>query len=171
MAIRPIAAVLVVTTLVLSLFPVSFAAQVQQSAKMYRIGVLATSLPERLRESLRELGYVEGRNMVLETRETKGRAERVDELARQLVLSKVDVIVATNPAAVLGAKRATTTIPIVMVNTPDPVELGLVPSLARPGGNITGTTSLSVALSIKQLEQPRESRCCRIPTVHGIPSR
>jgi ABC-type uncharacterized transport system substrate-binding protein len=80
---------------------------------------------------------------------------------------KVDVIVATNPAAVFGAKRATATIPIVMVNTPDPVELGLVASLARPGGNITGTTSLSVELSLKQLEILKEAvpRASRIAVV------
>jgi putative ABC transport system substrate-binding protein len=70
---------------------------------------------------------------------------------------KVDVIVATNPAVVLGAKRATATIPIVMVNTPDPVELGLVASLARPGGNITGVTSLSVDVTVKQLELLKEA--------------
>jgi putative ABC transport system substrate-binding protein len=150
-------AVLVLATLVFSLFQAAFAAEVRDAAKMYRIGVLATSLPERLRESLRELGYIEGRNVALEIRETEGSAERVDDLARHLTLSKVDVIVATNPAAVVAAKRATATIPIVMVNTPDPVKLGLVASLARPGGNITGTTSLSVDLSIKQLELLKEA--------------
>jgi putative ABC transport system substrate-binding protein len=156
-----------VATVAISLVPVSFAAEIQHSAKMYRIGVLATSMPERLRESLRELGYIEGRNVVLEVRETEGRAERVDDLARELVRLKVDVIVATNPAAVLGAKRATATIPIVMVNTPDPVQLGLVASLARPGGNITGTTSLSVDVSIKQLEILKEAvpRTSRIAVV------
>jgi putative ABC transport system substrate-binding protein len=138
------------------LLRVSVAGEIQNSAKMYRIGVLATSMPARLRENLRELGYIEGRNAVLEARETQGRAERVDDLARELARLKVDVIVATNPAAVLGAKRATATIPIVMVNTPDPVQLGLVASLARPGGNITGTTSLSVDVSIKQLEFLKE---------------
>src|ERR687888_1834605 len=150
-------AVLVLATLVLSLFQAAFAAEVRDAAKKYRIGVLATSLPERLRESLRELGYIEGRNVALEIRETEGSAERVDDLARHLTLSKVDVIVATNPAAVVAAKRATATIPIVMVNTPDPVSLGLVASLARPGGNVTGTTSLSVDLSIKQLELLKEA--------------
>jgi ABC-type uncharacterized transport system substrate-binding protein len=163
----PIVAVFTVVTIVLSLLGVSFAAEIQQSPKLYRIGVLATSMPERLRESLRELGYIEGRNVVLEARETEGRAERVDDLARELARSKVDVIVATNPAAVLGAQRATATIPIVMVNTPDPVQLGLVASLARPGGNITGTTSLSVDVSIKQLEILKEavSRTSRIAVV------
>ena len=115
------------------------------------------------RESLRELGYVEGRNAVLEVRDTQGVAERIDVFAKELAHRKVDVIVATYPGAVLGAKRATTTIPIVMVHTPDPVQLGLVASLSHPGGNITGTTSLSAELSVKQLEilkqaVPRASR-------------
>src|SRR5687767_15580179 len=125
--------------------------EAQQAGKVYRIGVLATSFPEQLRQSLRERGYIESRNVVLEVRETEGRADRVDDLARELARLNVDVIVATNPSTVLGAKRATATIPIVMVNTPDPVQLRLVDSLARPGGNITGTTSLSVDVSIKQL--------------------
>jgi putative ABC transport system substrate-binding protein len=146
-----------IASVVLWLLPVSVAADSRYSAKVHRIGVLATRMPERLRESLRELGYMEGRNAVLETRETEGRADRVDELARELLRSKVDVIVATHPAAVLAAKRATTTIPIVMVNNPDPVHLGLVASLARPGGNITGTTSLSVDVSVKQLQILKEA--------------
>jgi putative ABC transport system substrate-binding protein len=127
---------------------VSSDAEGQPPEKIHRVGVLATSFPGQLRESLRELGYTEGRNLVLEVRETEGRADLVDDLARELAHSKVDVIVATNPNAVFGAKRATATIPIVMVNTPDPVQLGLVAALARPGGNITGTTSLSADLSL-----------------------
>ncbi len=145
-----------VTAVIVALFPV-VAAALQHSTKIHRIGVLATSLPEGLRESMRELGYIEGQNVVLEIRETQGSAQRVDDLARDLARVKVDVIVATNPAAVFAAKRATATIPIVMVNTPDPVPLGLVASLARPGGNITGTTSLSVELSLKQLELLKEA--------------
>jgi putative tryptophan/tyrosine transport system substrate-binding protein len=152
-----------VATIIAVLFPVALAAALQHPTKVYRIGVLATTVPDALRESMRELGYVEGRNVVFETREMQGRTERADDLARELARSKVDVIVATNPAAVLGAKHATATIPVVMVNTPDPVQLGVVPSLAHPGGNITGTTSLSVELSLKQLELlkvavPRASR-------------
>jgi len=156
-----------VATIIVVLFPVVFAAALQNPTKIHRIGVLATSVPEGLRESMRELGYIEGRNVVLEIRETEGRAGRIDDLARELAGLKVDVIVATNPAAVLGAKRATATIPIVMVNTPDPVQLGLVVSLARPGGNITGTTSLSVELSMKQLEILKEAvpRASRIAVV------
>ena len=164
---RAIVAVLIVATVAISPLAVPSAAEMQHQAKIYRIGVLATSVPGQLRESLREIGYIEGRNLVLEVRETGGRADRVDDLARELAALKVDVIVATTPAAVFGAKRAAATIPIVMVNTPDPVQLGLVATLARPGGNITGTTSLSVDLSIKQLELLKEAvpRASRIAVV------
>lgn len=151
---RAIVAVLTAVTLDLG---VSLTAEAQGSAKAHRIGVLATGESKKFRESLRELGYIEGRNAVFEARESMGRADRFDDLARDLARLKVDVIVAANPPAALGAKRATATIPIVMVNTPDPVQLGLVESLARPGGNITGTTSLSVEVSIKQLELLKEA--------------
>jgi ABC-type uncharacterized transport system substrate-binding protein len=157
---RAIIATFAVAVSTLASLPVSFTAAMQQPARTNRVGVLTTgtgSVERDLRESLRELGYIDGRDVVLEMRETKGRSELVDQLALELARLKVDVIVATNPAAVLGAKRATTTIPIVMVNTPDPVELGLVASLARPGGNITGVTSLSVDLTIKQLELLKEA--------------
>ena len=129
----------------------------QPPTKIARIGVLATEFPDALRQSLRDLGYIEGRNVVFEVRETRGRADSVDDLAIELARLKVDVLVGTNPAAVFGARRATTTIPIVMVYTPDPVQLGLVASLARPGGNITGVTSLSVDLSVKQIQLLREA--------------
>ena len=129
----------------------------QPPTKIARIGVLATEFPDALRKSLRDLGYIEGRNVVFEVRETRGRADWVDDLAVELARLKVDVLVGTNPAAVFGARRATTTIPIVMVYTPDPVQLGLVASLARPGGNITGVTSLSVDLSVKQIQLLREA--------------
>jgi putative ABC transport system substrate-binding protein len=134
-------------------------AQAQRATKPYRIGVLQTEESQRalLQQSLRELGYVEGRDVVFEIRNTEGKAERLDDFASDLVRLKVDVIVAVNPAGVLSAKRATATIPIVMTNTPDPVQLGLVASLARPGGNITGTTTLTVDLSIKQLELLKEA--------------
>ena len=143
---------------VLASLPASFTAA-QQPARTNRVGVLTTgtgSVERDLRESLRDLGYVD-QQVVLEMRETKGRSQLVDQQALELARLEVDVIVATNPAAVLGAKRATGTIPIVMVNTPDPVELGLVASLARPGGNITGVTSLSVDVTIKQLDLLKEA--------------
>ena len=138
-------------------------AQAQRATKPYRIGVLGMGPDEMLQQTLRELGYVEGRDVVFEIRNTEGRSERLDDSALDLVRLNVDVIVAPYPAAVLSAKRATATIPIVMMNTPDPVQLGLVASLARPGGNITGLTTLTVDVSIKQLELlkqavPRASR-------------
>ena len=133
-------------------------AQAQRATtRPYRIGVLTTEPQTILQQSLRDLGYVESRDVVFETRNTEGKSELLDEFALDLVRLKVDVIVANNPAAVLSAKRATATIPIVMVNTPDPVQLGLVASLARPGGNITGLTTLSVDLSIKQLQLLKEA--------------
>jgi putative ABC transport system substrate-binding protein len=132
-------------------------ARAQRTTKPYRIGVLGVENDEILRQSLRELGYVEGRDVVFEFRDPSGSSARGDDLALDLVRLKVDVIVALYPAAVISAKRATATIPIVMMNTPDPVQLGLVASLARPGGNITGLTTLTVDLSIKQLQFLKEA--------------
>jgi putative ABC transport system substrate-binding protein len=134
-----------------------------QQAKANRVGVLTVEYPEELRQALSSLGYVEGRNLALEVRDTEGKPNRVEEAAFELARLKVDVIVATYPGAVFSARRASATIPIVMVNTPDPVELGLVASLAHPGGSITGVTSLSVDVSTKQLDLlkqavPRASR-------------
>ena len=132
-------------------------AEAQQAGKVYRVGILTVESADRLRPSLRELGYIEGQNAVIEVRDGAGKLERLEGHALELVRLRVDVIVATYPSAVFSAKRATTTIPIVMVNTPDPVQLGLVSSLAHPGGNITGMTTLSVDLSLKQLEFAREA--------------
>jgi putative ABC transport system substrate-binding protein len=135
----------------------------QQARKVWRIGVLSpvpstrAGFPALLRQTLRELGYVEGLNLVIEWRDAEGKTERFDDLAAELVRLKVDVIVATVPGATLAAKRSTASIPIVMVNTPDPVQLGLVVSLGRPGGNVTGTTTLSADLSSKQLELLKEA--------------
>jgi putative ABC transport system substrate-binding protein len=125
----------------------------QSARKPYRIGLLVTDKSQTLlQQNLRDLGYVEGRDVVYEIRSSDGRSQRLDDFALELVRLNVDVIVSVNPAGVISAKRATASIPIVMTNTPDPVELGLVSSLARPGGNITGTTTLSVDVSVKQLE-------------------
>ncbi|TMH62716.1 MAG: hypothetical protein E6H48_20715 [Betaproteobacteria bacterium] len=133
-------------------------ARAQRATKPYRIGILQTEEAQTsLQQSLRELGYVEGRDVVFEIRTTEGKSERLDDFALDLVRLKVDVIVALNPASVLSAKRATATVPIVMMNTPDPVQLGLVANLARPGGNITGTTTLTLDLSTKQLELLKEA--------------
>jgi len=134
-----------------------------QGGKLWRIGVLApgpsagAGFPALLRQSLRDLGYVEGLNLAIEWRDAEGKTERFDNRAAELVRLNVDVIVAIVPAATLAAKKSTASIPIVMVNTPDPVQLGLVVSLGRPGGNVTGTTTLSADLSGKQLELLREA--------------
>lgn len=127
-------------------------ANAQPVRRPYQVGILATESSEAYQQSLRDLGYVPGRDIVFIVRTIRGQAQRLDEFAADLVREKVDVIIAPTPAAVLSAKRATSTIPIVMVHTPDPVQLGLVASLAKPGGNVTGTTTLSKDLSIKQLE-------------------
>jgi putative tryptophan/tyrosine transport system substrate-binding protein len=140
-----------------ALLVVPIVARAQRAAKPHRIGVLAAGSSARLQQSLNDLGYVDGRDFVLEIRSAEGRSERLDALALDLVRLKVEVIVAANPAAVSSAKRASATIPIVMMHTPDPVQLGLVASLARPGGNITGVTTLSADLSIKQLGLLREA--------------
>lgn len=159
------AALITAATVVGSTLLAPFTAEAQQSVKMHRIGVLTSGgVSEGFRRSLRDLGYVEGRNYVLEVRDTKGLAQRAEDLALELARLKVDVIVATHPNAVFAAKRATATMPIVMVHTPDPVQLGLVASLARPGGNITGVTTLSVEMSMKQLELLKE----RLPRASRI---
>jgi len=133
------------------------AALAQPATKAHRIGLLTVEYAKPIQQSLRELGYVEGQNVVYEVRTTKGRSDNLDAFTRNLVRLKVDVIIAPNPNAVFSARRATSTIPIVMMHTPDPVKLGLVASLAKPGGNITGVTTLSADLSIKQLELLNEA--------------
>ena len=129
----------------------------QQRSKVARIGVLeSTSSSANQREALiaglRELGYVEGKNMIIEDRWAEGNYERLPGLAAELVQMKVDVIVAGATPAIQAAQRATSTIPIVMVRVGDPVGGGFVASLARPGGNITGLSNLSVDVSSKYLE-------------------
>jgi putative ABC transport system substrate-binding protein len=123
------------------------AAEAQQAGKVYRIGYLSTPTRESVERGLgaflrklRELGWVEGQNLVIEYRWAEGNVERLPDLAAELVRRKVDVIVAPAGSAALAAKNATSSIPIVMIFPSDPVEMGLVASLRRPGGNITGTT-------------------------------
>src|SRR5215475_2693760 len=105
-----------------------------------------------MRERLRDLGYVEGRNIVLEYRWAEGKLDRLTELATELVTLKVDVITTLSTPVALAARRATTTIPIVFTGVGDPVGAGVVPSLARPGGNATGISLLATELSAKRLE-------------------
>jgi putative ABC transport system substrate-binding protein len=135
----------------------------QQAPKVARIGYLSgttsvaiASYVEAFRLGLRELGYVEGKTVVLEIRYSEGRVERLPELARELVGLKVDVIVTANDAATAAVKRETQTIPIVMTNSIDPVGTGFVANLAHPGGNVTGLSNISSELSGKRLELLRE---------------
>ncbi len=132
-------------------------------AKIFRIGYLAPASlsalvvrTEAFRQGLRELGYVEGKNIVIEWRYAEGKLDRLPELAAELVRLKVDVIVTAGPTATRAAKEATSTIPIVMAQDTDPVGNGFVASLARPGGNITGLSSLAPEISGKQLELLKE---------------
>ena len=111
---------------------------------------------EAFRQGLRELGYVEGKNIVIEYRYAEGKLDRLPALAAELVRLKVDVIVTGGPTATRAAKEATTTIPIVMAQDNDPVGNGFVASLARPGGNITGLSTLAPEISGKQLELLKE---------------
>jgi ABC-type uncharacterized transport system substrate-binding protein len=136
-------------------------AEAQQAGKVFRIGLLGSvpvSDPAAARlwggfiDGLRELGYVERQNVVIEGRFSEGRAERFPNLASDLVRLRVDIIVAAGPVAPLAAKQATNTIPIVMTNHGDPVGTGLVASLGRPGGNVTGLSILHPAVVGKQIE-------------------
>jgi len=135
------------------------AADAQQAAKVAQIGYLAPNLaasrhlPEAFRQGLRDLGYGEGRNVVIEYRDAEGKFERLPALAAELVALKVDVIVAGGTPAALAAKQASGTLPIVFAGPGDPVTSGLVSSLARPGGNVTGLSSFAPELVGKCLEQ------------------
>ena len=143
---------------------VGVVAAAQQPARIPRIGILAGASAsnvsprvEAFRQRLRELGYVEEKNIIIEYRYAEGRRERLPNLAVELVRLKVDVIVAFSPAAILAAKKASPTIPIVFASIGDPVGDGLVSSLARPGGNITGLSAMSPDLDGKRLELLKEA--------------
>ena len=136
------------------------AAEAQQAGKVYRIGLLDYSAPDparqawwnAFRQQMRQLGYVEGQNVSFEPRWAQGDTDRLSKLATELVGLKVDVIVTGGQVAAIAAKRATSTIPIVMGTGSDPVAVGLVASLRQPGGNVTGLTSINSELSGKRLE-------------------
>src|SRR5499426_1150450 len=138
-------------------------AEAQQPKKDPRIGFLSGATPAALsdrvdafRHGLRDLGYVEGKNIVIEYRYAEQKSNRLSALAAEMVRLKVDIIATTGPASTGSAKQATATIPIVMANDDDPIGSGFAASLARPGGNITGLSTLSPELSGKQLELLRE---------------
>jgi putative ABC transport system substrate-binding protein len=139
-------------------------ADAQQPKKVARIGFLTATSPsvelariKAFRQGLRDLGYVEGKNIAIEWRYAEGRLDRLPALAAELVRLKVDVIVTTGPVSTRPAKEATATIPIVMAFDNDPVGSGLVASLARPGGNITGLSALAPELTGKRLELLKET--------------
>src|SRR6266566_1296823 len=148
-----------------------FAAEAQQAAKVARIGWLSVNNLagnpqgcEAFRQGLRDLGYVEGRNVVIEYRDAEGKPERFPALARELVTRKVDVIFAPGTPHALAAKQATRTVPIVFADISDPVARGLVTSLARPGGNITGLANLQPELIGKGLELLKQT----VPRINHI---
>jgi putative ABC transport system substrate-binding protein len=150
----------VIVTLTLSL-AVPLAAAAQPPGKVYRIGYLGTNPPpadwwDALLDGLRERGYSEGRNLVFERRFSEGNAKRFPELAADMVRLRVDLILVHTTPAAIAAKHATQTIPIVFPTAIDPVGAGLVASLARPGGNLTGLSSLAPELSGKRLELLKE---------------
>jgi putative tryptophan/tyrosine transport system substrate-binding protein len=145
------------------LFALCFSAEAQQPTKIPRIGYLAgasrsANAPrvESFRQGLRELGYVEGKNIIIEYRSAEEKLDRLPPLAAELVRLEVDIIVTAGPIPTRAAKEATSTIPIIMTNEGDPVGTGFVASLARPGGNITGLSTLAPELSGKRLELLKE---------------
>jgi putative ABC transport system substrate-binding protein len=152
-------------TLTLSCLVGPLAAEAQSAGNIARIGVLdlghsspaAVELQRAFRQALRELGWVEGHNLAFESRWSAGDRDQLRDLAAELVRLKVDVITATGASAIRAAQQATRTIPIVMLGTTDPVGSGFVASLARPGGNITGVSTLQADLTLKRLELLKEA--------------
>jgi putative tryptophan/tyrosine transport system substrate-binding protein len=148
-----------VLTLCAMLFALGVPVDAQQTGKIFRIGFLdpsnassITGLLEAFRQELRKLGWIEGKDFTIEYRFGENKPGRLPELAAELVRLKVDLIVTTGDGPTFGAKKATTTIPIVMTTSSDPVAQGLVASLARPGSNVTGLSSLATELNSKRLE-------------------
>jgi ABC-type uncharacterized transport system substrate-binding protein len=160
---RPISRRTFVATLTGGLLAAPLAAGAQPPGKVYRVGFLGNStaaleanLITPFREGLRDLGYVEGRNVVIEYRWAEGHYERFPALVAELLALSVDVLVTAGTPAALAIKRATQTVPLVMVAVGDPVGTGLVASLARPGGNLTGLVSIAPDLEGKRLELLKE---------------
>jgi putative tryptophan/tyrosine transport system substrate-binding protein len=148
------------------------AVQAQQPTKIPRVGYVTSTgnsndpgpSGQAFRQGLQDLGYIEGKNILVEYRYIEGNPDRIPGFIAELLELKVDVLVATSPTAIRAAKQTTKTVPIVMVTTQDPVVTGIVNSLARPGGNVTGLTQLTRELSGKRLELLKEV----IPTVSRI---
>jgi len=140
-----------------------FAVEAQQAGKAVRIGILAgnrAASPHTLEsflQGLHDLGYVEGRNVRIEFRDAEGKSERLPALVGELLALKVDIVFAPSTPAALATKQATMTVPIVFAGAADPVADGLVTSLARPGGNVTGLSNLSAEIVAKRLEQLKQA--------------
>jgi len=150
--------------LILSVLSAPHVAHAQPTGKVYRLGLLGSGsataqagLVEALRDGLRERGWVEGRNILIDYRFAENRFDRLPDLAAELVRLKVDLIVAMPAAAAVAAKKATDTIPIVMASVANPVGLGLVASLARPGGNVTGLAGSAEDIYGKRLQLLKEA--------------
>ena len=148
-----------------------FTIAAQQAAKVYRIGYLSyigcsddPFLKGPFREGLRDVGYVEGRNVVIECRSAPGKTDRYPDLVAELVRLKVDILLATGTILTLAAKQATTTVPIVMVYIADPVASGIVSNLARPGANVTGLSMLAAEMVQKNLELLKEA----VPSISRV---
>lgn len=142
------------------LFALYASAQAQQAKKVPVVGFLAgttASTVDAFRHGLRDLGYIEGKNIVIEYRYAEGKGDRLSDFVAEFVRSKVDIIVTGNTIAVRAAMQLTGTIPIVMAGTGDPVATGLIASLARPGGNVTGLSAFGPELTTKQLELLKEA--------------
>jgi putative ABC transport system substrate-binding protein len=160
-----------IVTLILSLLTVPLTSQAQPAAKVPRLGLLIPSAVsavasrlEAFRHGLRDLGYIEGQNITLEYRFADGQADRLPALGAELVQLQVDVLVVDGTTALRAAQHATTTLPIIMAVSGDPVGAGLVASLARPGGNITGLSSRAPEVSGKRLELLKEA----VPTFSRV---
>src|SRR5215469_11647333 len=146
------------------LFALCGSVNAQQTGKIFRIGLLDNGtasgmavLVDAFRHELTKLGWVEGKSITIEYRFNEGKSERLPDLAADLVRLKVDLIVTTGDPAASAAKKATTSIPIVMANAADPVSSGLIASLPRPGGNVTGLASLAPELNTKRLEMLKDA--------------
>jgi putative tryptophan/tyrosine transport system substrate-binding protein len=155
---------IIVLTFCAMFFALCFSAQAQEPKKVPRIGVIFTGFPstatplmEAFRDGLRDLGYIQGKNIVIEYRYGEGKEDRLVDTVAELVRLKVDIIVVAGGNATLAAKNATKTIPIVMAVASDPVGAGLVASLARPGGNLTGSSLINPDLTGKRLELLKEA--------------
>jgi putative ABC transport system substrate-binding protein len=158
--------------LLLTVFLPVLSTEAQQSAKLPKIGWLAVRPAsaafaiESFQREFRKLGYIDGKNITFDYRYAEGKLDRLPGLADELVRDQVDLIIAPNTPAAVAAKNATKTIPIVFIDVTDPIAAGLVDSLPRPGGNITGFTTIGAILAGKRLELLKET----IPKLPGLPS-